>query len=604
VRRDALAAGLIAVCLWGLAPVATRAAVAHLSPLPLLLIRLGAASLVLLPWALPVFRRLRPRAAGRLAAAGLLGLVGYNLPVTVGLRWLPASTAGLLLATEPVWVMVLGRLLSGERGGGRAWLGSAAALAGVAVLAGPGAVGGIGGDRALAGAGLVLAATLAFGAYTIVLRPLSEEYGAVPATAASTVVGSLPYVAFAGMLPGAGLAHLGTAVWAELAFLALGSTAAGLLLWSVAVLAGGIARVSLLLYLEPAVSVLGAAVFLGEPVTLVMVGGGALILSGVAVAGTGRAPARAPAPETRPERETPAGSLSAALADVGQGPDDLLAQLGDEPGRVGHRVGDLDQVDPELGVLLHLAQEAADVALGVNPAEDRLLDGVVVAPLGVAVRAEHVELVADVRHRRAEQVARVGVLRDQAQGLLLPSPADEDRRARRLQRPRDADRLRQLVVLALVGAVVVAPHLLADLQRLLEPLEPLGDRRVRHAEGAVLALVPGRADAEHRPAAGQHVEGGDDLGEQTRVPVGDPADKQAEPQPLGLGGDEVQHRVALEHRVARGREVLHLEVVVHRGEPAEPGLLGRDRGVADRGPQGGTAVGVAEIHEVHAEFHF
>jgi drug/metabolite transporter (DMT)-like permease len=291
VRRDALAAGLVAVCLWGLAPVATRAAVGHLEPLPLLLIRLGAASLVLLPWALPVFRKLRPRAAGRLAAAGLLGLVGYNLPVTAGLRWLPAATAGLLLATEPVWVMLLGRLFLGERGGARAWLGSAAALGGVAVLAGPGAFGSGGGfgsvGRSLAGTGLVLAATLSFAAYTVVLRPLGQELGAVPATAAATVVGTVPYLAAVWTLPGAGLGRLGPAVWAELAFLALGCTAAGLLLWSVAVLAGDITRVSLLLYLEPVVSVVGAAVFLGEHVTAVMIGGGLLIMTGVAVAGTG-----------------------------------------------------------------------------------------------------------------------------------------------------------------------------------------------------------------------------------------------------------------------------------------------------------------------------
>jgi drug/metabolite transporter (DMT)-like permease len=319
VRRDALAPGLLAVCLWGLAPVATRALVDHLAPLPLLLIRLIAASLVLLPWALPVFRRLRPRSAGRLAAAGLLGLVGYNLPVTVGLRWLPAATAGLLLATEPVWVLVLGRLFLGARGGVRPWLGSAAALAGVAVLAGPGAVSGIGGPQALAGTGLVLAGTLAFAAYTIVVRPLSEEFGAVPATAAVTVTGSLPYLAAAGTLPGAGLAHLGPAAWAELAFLALGSTAAGMLLWNVAVLAGGLSRVSLLLYLEPAVSVLGAAVFLGEHVTAVTAAGGGLILAGVALASSGRPGQQAPRTR-RPAMLWPRGPADPADAAERAGP--------------------------------------------------------------------------------------------------------------------------------------------------------------------------------------------------------------------------------------------------------------------------------------------
>jgi drug/metabolite transporter (DMT)-like permease len=246
------------------------------------------ASLVLLPWAIPVFRRLRPRPAGRLIAAGILGLVGYNLPVTVGLQWLPASTAGLLLATEPVWVMVLGRVFLGERGDARTWLGSAVALGGVAVLAGPGALTGAHGYQALAGAGLVLAGTLAFAAYTIVLRPLSRDYGAIPATAASTVVGTLPYLAFAGTLSGPGLAHLDPAVWGELAFLALGSTAAGLLLWNRAVLALGTTRASLLLYLEPAVSVLGAVVLLGEHVNVLMIAGGLLILAGVAVASIGR----------------------------------------------------------------------------------------------------------------------------------------------------------------------------------------------------------------------------------------------------------------------------------------------------------------------------
>ncbi len=79
-RPRPLPGGLVAVSLWGLAPVVTRAAVTHLAPVPLLVLRLGVAALVLLPWAMPVFRRLHPRSAGRLMVAGALGLIGYNLP--------------------------------------------------------------------------------------------------------------------------------------------------------------------------------------------------------------------------------------------------------------------------------------------------------------------------------------------------------------------------------------------------------------------------------------------------------------------------------------------------------------------------------------------
>jgi drug/metabolite transporter (DMT)-like permease len=286
LRSGALAGALGAVVLWGLAPVATRALVAQLAPLPLLVLRMGLAALVLLPWAWPVFRRLSLRQTGRLVTAGLLGMVGYTLPVTAGLQWLPAATAGLLLASEPIWVMLIGRIFLAERLPAQAWLGSAVALAGVGVLAGPDALTGSAGLRELSGAGLVLAGTLAFAAYTIVLRPLSGRYGALPATAASTVVGAIPFLAFAGTVSTVQLAQLPASAWGQLAFLALGSSVAGMVMWNRAVATAGTAQVSLLLYLEPVVSVAGAVVLLGERVTLVMIGAGVLILLGVAAAST------------------------------------------------------------------------------------------------------------------------------------------------------------------------------------------------------------------------------------------------------------------------------------------------------------------------------
>jgi len=282
VRPGGVGAGLIAVCLWGLAPVATRSLVSELAPLPLLTLRQLLAAGVLLPWAVPALRRIDARDRPRLIAAGLLGMVGYNLPVTVGLQWLPASSAGLLLATEPVWVLVIGLVFLAERAGLRVVLGTGVALAGVAVIAGPSALSPGSGTRAAAGAALVLLATLAFGGYTVVLRPLSEKYGPVSATAASSVAGAMPYLALAGTIwpP-----RLSPPAWGEMLFLALGSTVAGMLLWNRAIVRGGSTRISRLLYLEPLVSVLGAMVFLGERATEAVLAGGVLVIAGVLVTG-------------------------------------------------------------------------------------------------------------------------------------------------------------------------------------------------------------------------------------------------------------------------------------------------------------------------------
>jgi len=285
------ASGLVAVTMWGLAPVATRALVLQLAPLPLLVLRVALAGLVLLPMAVPVLRRFERSEGGRgggrvprLVAAGLLGMVGYNLPVTLGLRWVPASTAALILATEPIWILALSRLFLAERVPRLSWGGAAVAVAGVAVLAGPEAFRVGTGGRTIAGIGLVLLGTALFGAYTIVLRPLAGSYGPVPAAAASTVIGSVPYAAFAGLVHPGQLAGLPATAWGELVFLALGSTVVGLLLWSLAVVRAGATRAGLLLYLEPLIGVAGAAAFLGEGLSAADIAGGVLIMAGVAVA--------------------------------------------------------------------------------------------------------------------------------------------------------------------------------------------------------------------------------------------------------------------------------------------------------------------------------
>jgi drug/metabolite transporter (DMT)-like permease len=248
---------------------------------------------MLLPWCAHRLIRMRRGGTarlsrgqlGRLTAAGLLCMVGYNLPVTVGLQWVPASTAALILATEPVWILALGRIFLRTPVPPLCWAGAAIALGGIAVLAGPEAITAAATGRALAGTGLVLLGTALFGAYTLVLRPLAAELGGGTAAAYSTVAGAIPYLALAGLLPAAApLSTLPAAAWAELGFLALGCTVAGLAAWSIAMARSGSARAGLLLYLEPVVGVAGAVALLGEHLSAAMAAGGALIMAGVATA--------------------------------------------------------------------------------------------------------------------------------------------------------------------------------------------------------------------------------------------------------------------------------------------------------------------------------
>ena len=162
--------------------------------------------------------------------------------------------------------------------------------------------------------------------------------------------------------------------------------------------------------------------------------------------------------------------------------------------------GDPDLIHAHVRVRLHPLDEGPSLLRRPKRAgRDRLVHAVEIPALSSTVLSQHVDLVLHQGLIRREQVARIGILRNQTKGLALPSTTDQDRRPGRLQWQRPADRLRELVVPALVWALVSAPHLLADLQGLFEPCESLGDRREGHAESKMLAFVPGGPSSARPP---------------------------------------------------------------------------------------------------------
>jgi drug/metabolite transporter (DMT)-like permease len=212
-----------------------------------------------------------------IVVCGLAGMTGYQLLLNAGERVVPAGTASLLVATAPVYSSLLAVAFLGERAGRRRWAGSAIALAGTALIA---ASHGLGfGVSAL----VVLAAAVLQAIFHTAQKPLLARYTSFEVTAYAMWAGTAFILPWTGSLlrtlPTAGGAAIGSAV-----FLGLAPSAAGFVLWAYAMARMDVGRVTLSLYLVPAVAIVISLAWLGQVPGPVELAGGAVALAGVMLA--------------------------------------------------------------------------------------------------------------------------------------------------------------------------------------------------------------------------------------------------------------------------------------------------------------------------------
>jgi len=279
-------------------PVIARIAyTSGVSPVTLLFLRFAFASPVMI--ALVALRRAEfPKGRALLALIGLGGVVyvAQALCYFTALTKAPASLVALILYLYPA-IVALGAVLIYKE---RFTLAKGAALA----LAAAGAALMIGFVRGGTPAGVALAVCAA-AIYAVYILLGTRVMQSVPPLSAAVVVICSTAVVYAGMTAVQGPVWPATATgWFAIAVLALVSTVAPIALFFAGLPRIGPTNASTLSTLEPAVSVALAAVVLGEPITVMKVAGGALILAAVLViaqaqAGEARL-AQAKAREARP----------------------------------------------------------------------------------------------------------------------------------------------------------------------------------------------------------------------------------------------------------------------------------------------------------------
>lgn len=215
----------------------------------------------------------RGRNLGWLAAMGAIGYVGQAYCYFAALQYASAGLVALLLYLYPALVTIISALLFGRRiGGGRGWA-VAAALAGTALT--------VSGDLHSQSIGIVLGigAALIYSVYILAGEGVIARTGPLPG---ATVVMLAAAGVFGVAAFSSGLSLPATATgWFSVLAIALFSTLLAILGFFKGMEKLGAADASALSTLEPLITLILAALVLGEVVTGMQMAGGLLILAAV-----------------------------------------------------------------------------------------------------------------------------------------------------------------------------------------------------------------------------------------------------------------------------------------------------------------------------------
>jgi drug/metabolite transporter (DMT)-like permease len=272
-REDfaANAGAFAAAVLLGASVVAVRVAVRDIPPTSLAVFRFGQGSLVLIGAIALTRPELLRVNIQNLRVTVLLGAIFFSLfPLcfNAGLQYTEASRGALVLATMPVWSMLLARWVVGERLGIRRSVGVAFTLFGVLIVASEQGLSVGTENRALLGDALVLLAAFWGALYGVLAkRALAQQHAATLVTYAM-LFGTLLLLPIAlGEDIADELGQLDPSLALILVFLGIPGGAIAFGLWTVALTRLSPTQVAVYVNLNPVVAALLGVALLSERAT-------------------------------------------------------------------------------------------------------------------------------------------------------------------------------------------------------------------------------------------------------------------------------------------------------------------------------------------------
>jgi drug/metabolite transporter (DMT)-like permease len=275
---------LLVTLVWGNSFIAIKHIVQYVTPLELVTVRFVPVGLVFAAWLLPTRGREVWRLIGaerwRLVLLGLAGAVLYNGFLGWGETRVAAGTASLIIALNPAFTYALSVLTLGERFVARRALGMAVAFGGLFVIVRWGSGRAISLDD-VGFALITMLAPLCWAVYTVLGKSVVARHPPLLVTGVSMMFAGLFSLAFVNPSLVAQLPMLPASFWWAVLFLAVPCTVFAFAVWFGALERMPAGRVAGFVYLVPMFAVTFSRFFLNEPITLALVAGAAILISGV-----------------------------------------------------------------------------------------------------------------------------------------------------------------------------------------------------------------------------------------------------------------------------------------------------------------------------------
>jgi Predicted permease, DMT superfamily len=271
---------ICAATIWGSVFVVTKSLLGEVGPFTLGALRFFVALIILIPFAYRQGYRFSLSLRPRFLISGLLGVTLYFAVFNIGLLFTSASNAALIQGSIPAVTALLSMIFLKERLSRLQILGITLSLLGLLLITGAGGAGGS--SAPLLGDLLILGSVLAWAGYTVQGKKFMGHLPLMVSTTAGMVAGFLFLLPFAvGELFLQGLPRISVGGAMQLLYLGGAATALAYGLWNYGLKFMPANKVGSYINLVPVIGLLLGWIVLHEPLSLLNVGGGAVVLLGV-----------------------------------------------------------------------------------------------------------------------------------------------------------------------------------------------------------------------------------------------------------------------------------------------------------------------------------